>query len=510
MIDLSKIRLKDSRGYTAQLNGYIKHDNFKNMYFDIVARTASNRFELMNTTYNDNQQFYGKAYGSGTFILIGPQYDMLMNIEARASDVDSSNITLPPARTRESGMAEFMVEKKYGTEMDPTDLRGAPTNINFEVNLTATPMVNMEVILDDLTGDIIRGRGTGNLRISSGTSSPLTMSGRFDIEEGNYLFTFQSVFKKPFVLRRGANNYIEWTRDPYDATINLEAIYTAERVSFSPLTSIDPKSLNALSQLRDNVNVVAKLSGKLFEPTFKFNLEFPGNSVIYSDPTIAFALQQIENNVNELNKQVTYLIVFNSFAPFEGNQSVGTRPFEEFTYSTASGLFFNVLNNQLNQLFSNILRNNRLSLNFTGSLYNRNLVDPNARGFRLFNQVASNISLGTSFFNGRAIFTVGGTFDVPLENTFQQNIQLLPDVTLEILLNQTGSLRATFFYRQNVDFITGAATGGSPTTRRYGTSLSYNKEFDSIIDVIFGRKKKKKTDTLPAPLVPIPDTTLEN
>jgi hypothetical protein len=73
-----------------------------------------------------------------------------------------------------------------------------------------------------------------------------------------------------------------------------------------------------------------------------------------------------------------------------------------------------------------------------------------------------------------------------------QNIRLLPDVTLELLLNSSGTVRATFFYRQNVDYLTGGIGGtGGYTTRRYGTSLSYNKEFNHLSEFFKGREKKK-------------------
>jgi hypothetical protein len=453
--------------------------------------------ELLNTTYKDNQIFYGRAYGAGSFVLVGPDYDMNMFVEVTASNRDSSSLTLPPTPERESGQAQFMVEKKYGVEMNPVDLRGGATNITYNVRMTATPMLNLEVILDDLTGDMIRGRGTGTLEIASGTSAPLTLNGTFNIEEGNYLYTFQSVFKRPFVLRKGANNYISWNRDPYDAQVNIEAVYTAEKVSFAPLAaSLSLKSSNqtVLSQIRDNVNVVAHMTGKLFQPNFTFNLEFPPNSPATSNPDIAFGIQQLEKDPNELLKNVTYLIVANSFAPYQAGQGALATPFEELTYSTISGLVFNVINQQLNQIFSRIFRNNKnFTFNFSGSLYNKNLINTQG-GFRLFNQVASNVSIGTSLLNERVIFTVGGTFDVPLENTGNtalQTFQLLPDVTLEVLLNATGSLRATFFYRQNIDYFYGSTTSGSPTTKRFGSSLSYNKEFDSLGEWLFGKKPKK-------------------
>ena len=193
-IDLNGLVLKDKDGNTAKITGGFSHHAFKDMNFDLAVQTVSPQMELLNTTFKDNQQFYGRAKGSGLFVLKGKQYDMYMYIEMKASNTDSSYITLPPSQTRQSGQAGFLVEKKYGREMTETERRGGETNINYEVKLTATPMVNVELILDELTGDIIRGRGNGNLTLTSGTIAPLKLSGRFNIEEGAYNFTFQSVF----------------------------------------------------------------------------------------------------------------------------------------------------------------------------------------------------------------------------------------------------------------------------------------------------------------------------
>jgi hypothetical protein len=387
--------------------------------------------------------------------------------------------------------------------MSDVEKRGGETNINYEINLTATPKVSVEMIMDETTGDVIRGRGNGNLIITSGTVAPLRLSGRFNIEEGDYNFTFQSVFNRPFKVRPGANtnNYIEWNGDPYDATINLEATYTAENVSFAPLASsliVDASAASTLARVRDNVNVVAKITGKLFTPKLDFRLEFPNNSIIYTQPSIQFAIDQLQRNTNELTKQVTFLVVTNSFAPYESAQSI-QRNVEELAYNTISGVLFNEINRQLNQIFGRILRNNKFTLNLSGSLYNRNLLDPNARGIRLFNQASSTLSVGAPLFNGRAILTVGGSFDIPLESNIQQTFQVLPDVQLEVLLNTTGTMRLTIFYRQNLDFLSGFNNTGGNQPRRYGASLSYNREFDSFSEFLFGKKKKEVPSQLPMP-----------
>ena len=492
-IDFGAIKLRDSEGNPATMKGSIAHNNFQDMEFDIEVEVDSRPMQLLNTNYNDNQQFYGRAKGTGFFKLYGPQDDMYMYIDAYPSPTDSAYITLPPSRSRESGQADFMVERKYGREMSPTELTGSATNITYEVNLTANPMVNVEVILDELTGDIIRGRGTGELSIKAGTSKPLSIRGEYQIEEGSYLFTFQSFFKKPFVLRRGSNNFIKWDGDPYNAQIRFDAVYQADNVSFTPLAS----SLSLSDQLqnyRGDVNVIAQLSGDLFRPAFNFKLEVPENSPAANDPSLMFGLQQIERNPNEINKQVTYLIVFNSFAPYEGNSS-NYRPLNEFAYSTLSGLLFGGVNRLLNQQLSKLFNNNDLSFNFTGSLYNPDLLGRD-RGFNL--QANAGISIGLPL-NDRVQVTFGGTFNIPIGDTYgqsnlNQEFRLFPDVNVDLLINQSGSIRATFFYNQSPAVFPGAGSAGDPN-RRAGAKISYRKEFNSIRELIFGKHRGNEKDT---------------
>ncbi len=343
------------------------------------------------------------------------------------------------------------------------------------------------MILDELTGDVIRGRGTGNLDIRAGTIEPLSIRGRYNIEEGNYLFTFQSFFKKPFVLRKNANNFIEWTGDPYAATIHFEAGYVATGVSLAPLVSqTDVVNQGNATRYRGDVTVVATLTGELFHPLFNFQIEFPDDFYTRMDQTSAFgfqqAIQQIEHNTNELNKQVTYLIVFNSFAPYEGGGASAVSPLNEFAYSTISGLFFGEVNKRLNQLLSKVIGNNNLTFNFSGSLYNSSLLS-NSKAF-LPNQSNLNVSVGLPLINERVLVTVGSTFDIPLQSTaVTQNVQLFPDVTVEFLINRSGTIRATLFYRQTPEITS------LNQTQRAGANLAYRRDFKSISEFLFHRRK---------------------
>ena len=496
-IDFGTLTLRDRYGKTATLHGSIRHHAWKDMFFDINARIDGEPMEVLNTGFLDNKNFYGNARASGSFSLTGPQSRMYMSIYAKASETDSSRITIPSTDSRESGIADFLVERKYGHEMTTQDVKTLESDITYDVDLVANPMVTVQVILDEQTGDIIKGRGTGTLNIHAGTSEDLSIRGRYDIEEGSYLFTFQSFFKKPFEIKKDASNYIEWTGDPYKANINFTAIYKAEEVSFAPLAR--DLGIDRIKNVREDVYVVVTLTEDLFRPKFNFKLEFPQNSLALNDPSLAFSIQQIQNNLNELNKQVTYLIVFNSFAPLEtgSTAATGTSAFNEFAYNTISGLFFNEVNKRLNQLLAQILKNNDLKINFSGSLYNRNLVTQTGNNSFNINQGNFNVTVGQSFFDDRFTISVGSTLDVPLQSqsSIQQTIQFLPDVTAEWLINKSGTIRATFFYRENLDFITGTQSSGAARSKRAGASLAYRKEFNKLGDLF--RKKKPQRNPVP-------------
>ena len=156
----------------------------------------------------------------------------------------------------------------------------------------------------------------------------------------------------------------------------------------------------------------------------------------------------MQKNTNEINKQVTYLIVFNSFAPSElGSNNTGP----SIGLNTISSILLNVVSDELNKILGNLLKNEKYNINLNTSFYNRNVIGNNT-ALNLGSNV--NFSIGRSFFNNRFIISTGIGLDAPLQQSnIQQSIQLLPDVTLEWLINTSGSLRASFFYRENTDYL---------------------------------------------------------
>lgn len=524
-INLNGIVLRDtSTNNPIYLSGGILHNAFSNLFFDVTVSTRkpgtrdakNNRpVQVLNTTYLDNKLFYGSVKATGSFVLVGTEDDSYMKVDAIASEDDESAFTIASTDNRAGKMPDWMIEKKYGVEiLDSLIKLGRGANITYDLDITANPKVAMKFVMDDLTGDQIQGRGYGTLNIKAGSTEPLTIKGRLDIDEGVYNYTFKSFFPKPFEIIKGTENYISWTGNPLKANINLQAKYKAERVSFTPLARIiDPNLSNA--NLRENVFIYANLTGELFRPEFKFELQLDPNSRFNSDFSITNALQQIERSQSEVTRQVTYLIVFNSFAPLQTSVSnIGINSaLNEFSYNTISslsGLFFNEINKKLNTALTSLLGQN-VRLNFSGSVYNRNVLGASNGNFNI-NQANVTGALLVPLFKDRFVISMGSSLEVPLQSTLQQTVQFLPDVTLEWLINASGTIRANLFYRENLDYLTTTSAGASKL-RRTGGGISFRKEFNNLHEFFINSKRqmdRELNSTYPAikDSLPIADSFL--
>ena len=138
--------------------------------------------------------------------LTGPLADMQMDIEAEPSD--SSSLYIDSKSGRENDQADYVQWKVYGKEMEAYGLDNE-SNLTVNLDVRANNYANMYVIIDELTGDIIKANGRGNLRMKATTSGEFTLTGRYDIDRGNYNFSFQTFLSKPFTLRENAGNYIQ-------------------------------------------------------------------------------------------------------------------------------------------------------------------------------------------------------------------------------------------------------------------------------------------------------------
>ncbi len=508
-IDFGNITLYDTlhtngaRNF-ATLTGSLQHENFKNFAYNI--RANSQRLLLLNTTRVDNNTFYGKAIGKVTFRFTGPEDEMRMSVNAEP--VDSSSIYVTSSSSKENGQADYIVWKQYGHKMNIDSLTGKSSNLNIALDLKANNYAKLYMILDEITGDIIEANGNGNLEIRTGTNTRFTMTGKYTIDRGYYRFSFQEIFKKPFVLLPDEGSYIRWDGDPYNAEIDIKAKYTADDVKLSSLyasesQTTDPQLTNLKSE-RTDVDVLCTLRGPLSSPVITFGIALPAYSDIKNNQRLVADLARINQDDNEKNKQVAYLIVFKSFAPI-GQYNLQQTEATTFAFNTISEYISGYLSSSLKGLLYSIFKDPNLSVNFK---YTRAAIDPLQTGTtsNTVNFTRDNISLQfiKSLLNDKLVITFGSDFNfvsngAQASQTTAQNTSFLflPDITAEYKITPDGRFRVSFFYRSNFDAL--STTGKRDRT---GGNLSYRTEFDppklrkkKLQPVIKPAKEKGAADT---------------
>lgn len=480
-IDLGTLHIRDTMRVPGQgvLSGRLYHTFFSDFVFDDM-RFEGNRMLLLNTTKENNNQFYGRILGNATMSIDGPMNNMRMNIDGTpiAIGTDSSHISIPTGSSRDAGPITYIDFIQYGSKMEDETKGRAGTNFKLVMTLHATKETKVDVILDESTGDIISGRGSGVLTITTGTGENTDIRGRYDIESGQYMFNFQTFLKKYFTLRSGG--YIQFAGDPYDARIKIDAAYLAKRVDISSL----PTARNY--KQRENITVVTHLTGNLMKPAIDFDFELPPSSPINDDYIAQKALQNFKTDKTEMNKQVASLLIFNTL--ISSNQNFLN---SSSTISLATNSIGGIVSNMLTNLFNKQLEKATNGVLSTYFDINSN-VDVNNKAALLQASVQAGLKIALS---ERLVVLLGGNIDYnnPYAQ-FQRKGLITPDISIEWMLNKDGSLKVIGFNRTNVDLTLGQRN-------RSGISLTYSKDFDRFAE-LFRKNLPKKNVTPPAEQAP--------
>lgn len=439
--------LNDTLGNTGLASGKINHGNFKDWSIDIGLST--DQMVLLNTTPGHNDvMFYGKAFGTGQARIYGPVKNVVMDITGRTGR--GTQIFLPLGNTdriSENSFITFVSKDptQNGFQVQPEE----SSNLTLNFDLDVTPDAEIQLIFDSQAGDIIRGRGTGNLKMEIPPSGDFLMYGDYTIEEGDYLFTLQNIINKRFRIEQGGT--IRWTGDPLDADIDLRAIYRLRTTLYDLVMQTDTSDVY---RRRVPVETYLILKDKLVNPTITFDIGIPG-----ADEGARDMMERLITTEQEMNRQVFSLLVLNRFMPTTVDQYNTALGYG--VGSTSSELLSNQLSNWLSQISSDF----DIGINYRP-------------GDEISSQELE-VALSTQLFNDRVI--IDGNVGVAGQNPAagsQRTSSIIGDVNVEVKITPEGKFRVKAFNRSNTFDILNT---NSPYTQ--GIGVFYRKEFDNLGEI---------------------------
>lgn len=466
-IRLVNFDLTDRKGSNAVVSGAINHSGFRDLTTDIIIR--ANNFEFLNTTSLDNNLYYGSAYGTGEIRVNGPLNDLHINANIRTEA--NTRFFVPISDGTSIGQEEYI------SFVDFTDTTKVIAEKDFNISgltldfdIEVTPDAYCELIFDIKTGDIIRGRGRGNLKLRLDTDGDFNMFGPLEITEGAYNFTVPNFINKEFDVVPGSR--ITWYGDPYNATLDLDATYL-QRASFEELKNpLDQDKAELATKLP--ILVILRLEGGMLSPQIDFDLELQ-NQADANQHNIPL-LSQIRNDEQELKRQVISLLFLKRFSPRQsftlgGGGSVGNSVSE-------------FLSSQVSYLVSQIDENLEVEVN---------LADLNRDAFNTFQ-----LRFAYTFLNGRLKVTRGGSFGNQNDNNNSVLNDIVGDWSVEYSLTKDGRLRAKVFRNSNQRILINENQQNQET----GISLRFVHSFNDLTELLtlkreeaILRRKEDETET---------------
>ncbi len=456
------ILVKDVDGNTADFDGSIKHENFEHMIYDLNFTTP--RILAVNTTVNDNERFYGKLYARGNLLITGQGLTVNLDVTGSTERGTEVNILLDyKEKAREYDFLNFVDQqfpeekKEIRTNLDEK----SSVTMNFDIEVT--PEARTQLIYNSQVGDLIRSYGYGNLQININNDYNIVMYGDYTVDQGDYLFTLQNVINKKFEIERGG--IIIWNGDPYDATINLNAVYHLK----ASLKELFPSSDTEIDYTqRIPVNCKIALTDNLNNPKIGFNIDFPSAEDRIKDEVLQFF-----NTEEDRNKQILSLLILGRFYTPEYMRGSYEASNVNVFGSTASELFSNQLSNWLSQI----------STDFDVGI-----------NYRPGDQVTDDeveLALSTQIFNDRVTLN-GNIGNNASQTTSSNNSDIVGDFDLNVKLSKNGKLQFKAFNHSNNNLIYET----SPYTQ--GIGLSYREDYNNFRELwvkfkeLFSKKNKDR------------------
>ena len=473
-MEFRDIILTDALKNKGRLSGFLAHRNFSKMRINIDA--AFKNFQVLNTTAKDNSLFYGQAYATGNLNLFGALANMKISATARSEK--NTRIFIPIGGSGEVEKKEFISFVNF-TDAHYTDSiklvskkKVELSGISMDLNLDITPDAYTEIIFDIKSGDIIRGRGNGDIRLQLDTKGEFNMFGVVEFTEGAYNFTLFDIINKEFVVKPGSR--ISWFGDPYQGNMNVTASYR-QLASLAPIVS-DVEAAKAPQVRRKYpVEVLLKLDGLMLSPQINFDImakDLPDNIPVDGKPPVRLKFEfdafKAKLDEQELKKQVFSLIMLRKLAPI--GESISTS-------GSVAGSVSELFSNQLSYWLSQVDQNLEINIDI-GSL--------DQEAFNTFQ-----LRLSYSFLNGRLRVTRDGSYGNSAQGTQSDLASAIGDWTIDYLLTPDGKFKVKIFSRSNVNQVSSSL--GTQSVYTTGVSLLHTQNFNQVKELLrSGREKRKK------------------
>ena len=461
-IELKNAVIRDAYGNAGYVNGFIHHKHLTRLSYDLEV-AADNLLAYDIRSFGDDT-FYGTVFADGTVGIHGRSGYLRMDIDVTPRH--GSTFVYNASTNDQISNQEFIkwndvtsLIPNFSPSLNNSSSSLIPNSssdmfINFNIN--CTPEATIRLLMDSRTNDYITMQGNGMLRATYYNKGAFNLFGTYTLAHGTYGITIQNIIKKNFTFREGGT--FVFGGNPYDATLNLQAIHTVNGVSLADLNVGNSFTNNTIK-----VNCLMNIGGIARNPQVSFDLDMP---TVSSDEKQM--IRSVLNSEDELNQQVVYLLGIGRFYPTGTNNSASREQSE--TSLAMQSLLSGTISSQISSVLNTVIKND--NWNFGANI---------STGDEGWNNAEYEGTVNGRLLNNRLL--INGQFGYR-DNVNTANTNFIGDFDIRYLLMPNGNLALKVYNQTNDRYFT------KSSLNTQGVGIIMKKDFRSIID-LFGKKKKK-------------------
>lgn len=463
-------KVLDEKQNAFVINGNIKTESYLNPEFDLNFQAEN--FQALNSTKEDNDLFYGTAIFDLDATVKGdlnlPRIDMKLDVGPNTNMTYVVPENELAVQERE-GMVIFVNRENPESILTQTEEKSEIfAGYDIHALVSVDDDAAFKIVIDEETGDNFLVRGKGDLDFNIYPNGRTTLTGRYVMSGGHYEMSLYNLVKRRFEIADGST--ITWSGDPFDAKLDVRAIYKVEASASSLMaSSLSGADASIENQYRRQLPFLVYLNvdGELMQPSLSFNLDMPEDEQGVAGGQVYGRVKQLNNQEEELNKQVFSLLVLNRFYPEPG--SSGSRG---GTVNIARDNLNQALSDQLNMFSDKLLGDTGVNLNFGVDSYT------DYQGESAQQRTQLDITAQKKLMGDRLIVSVGSEVDVQGGNQpGEPTSPIIGNVSIEYLLTPSGQFRIKGFRRNEFENVIDGQVIVS------GIALIFTREFNEFREV---------------------------
>ncbi len=480
-IEFKKFTIADVQKNQFITSGKIYLDPITNPKFDLNFKADS--FQLLDADRDESTAYYGKVNFDLNAQLTGNLNIPILDVDFKLNKSTDFTLVIPESQAdvvEREGVVLFV------NKSDPDAILTRTTEQEFnqlikgfeiDAKIKVSPRAKITVIFNQRTGDKIQLQGEADLLASVEPNGNIDLSGNYEVNEGFFEINLYNLVTRKFTLAQGSK--VSWYGDPYNADIDLRAVYKVDTSPSALMASQIASEANAVqNRYRRQLPFLVYLDveGSLNSPYLSFALDMPEEQRSAINGTVYSRINQLNQQEDELNKQVFSLLVLNRFYPESGSDG---------SQGGAAALARNNLNqalaDQLNTFSNKLTGNTGIELNFdinsytdfeTGVGQERTDVD---------------VSAQKKLFNDRLVVEAGSQVNVQGDQRPGESNVALGNVSVEYLITEDGRWKARGFRKSEYENVIDGQVFIS------GIALIFTREFNQFEELwksLFATSKK--------------------